>query len=233
MPTTILFPATSDVVSLITGLAWPVLVLVVVLVLLKPIRNVIESRAFTIKIGGNEISVQQASQQLADRFDDLRDHVLSTDAAAASPPLATPGHDVAAEAGAVEPVATAAISRLSAVLWVDDYPSNNAFEVDTLQRRSVTVVQVETTADALREVNARRFDVVITDMGRDKDGNEAGLDLIRRLRALQITTPVIVYTSARAAAASRDQAIALGAYGVTASATELIGLLARLGLSPG
>jgi CheY-like chemotaxis protein len=220
----------ENVVNLVTGLAWPVLVGVILWRLLPSIRDVVRSRAFTVKAGGMEISVQQASDQLASRLEDLREHVIGL------------GEQVAPDAGAEagespEGVAAAAAGgtvaprRLQTLLWVDDYPENNAFEVDTLKRKGVDVIQAATTDEALGAVRGgRSVDVIVTDMGRQGEGDDAGLKLLRALRDLGITTPVIVYASAPAVARTRSQALELGAMSATSSATELFDLLARLGL---
>src|SRR3954447_1077558 len=94
--------SSKDAVDLITGLAWPVVVGVVLWRLLPTFRDIIRSRAFTVTAGGMEISVQQASDQLASRLDDVREQVsaLTTDS--------------------VDP--TEGLQRLRRVLWVDDYP---------------------------------------------------------------------------------------------------------------
>jgi CheY-like chemotaxis protein len=236
----------SDIVNLVTGLAWPILVGILLILLMPTIRQVIVSRGFTVKAGGMEITVQQASDQLATRLDDLRDRVIGLEtpsageaasgATAPAPQASDAGHPPTAPAPPA-PVpsdnpAQAGLARLSRLLWVDDYPENNAFEIDALQRKGVQVVQTLSTSEALGALNqSGAFDAIITDMGRQDDGPDAGLKLLTQLDQLNITTPVIIYASAPAVARTREQAQRLGAYGVTASATELMTLLAGLGLS--
>lgn len=232
----------SDIVSLITGLAWPVLVGVVVVLLLPSIRKTIDSRGFTVKAGGMEISVQDASEQLATRLDDLRNRVIGLEdgnggeegGTAVAPPVQPPEPAAAAPPAAhpapSEPQA-APRPRLRNILWVDDVPSNNAFEIDALQRKGVHITSAVSSQEAWRALDGNgKFDVIITDMGREAEGRDAGLTLIRDLKAHEVTTPVIVYASAAAVARTRDDALQLGAYASTASATELMSLLNTLGL---
>jgi CheY-like chemotaxis protein len=216
----------ENVVNLVTGLAWPVVVGVVVWRLLPSIRDVVRSRAFTVKAGGMEISVQQASDQLASRLEDLREHVIGLGDEVA------PDAGAKAEGGAVAaPLDAAAPRRLQTLLWVDDYPENNAFEVETLKRKDVEVIQAASTDEALGAARGgRSVDVIVTDMGRQGEGDDAGLKLLKGLRDLGVTTPVIVYASAPAVARTKSRALELGAMSVTSSATELFDLLARLGL---
>jgi CheY-like chemotaxis protein len=238
----------SDIVSLITGLAWPVLVGVVFVLLLPSIRKTIASRGFTVKAGGMEISVQEASEQLATRLDDLRNRVIGIEdgnggpgsataeppagPAAAEPPAEPPGPATPPPPAAVRmPSEPQAAAQLRNVLWVDDMPSNNAFEIDALQRKGVHVASAVSSDDAFRALDGNgRFDVIITDMGRESEGRDAGLTLIRDLKAHGVPTPIIVYASASAVSRTREEALRLGAYASTASATELMSLLNTLGL---
>jgi CheY-like chemotaxis protein len=211
----------------VIGLAWPVLVGLVLWKLGPTIRGVIESRAFTVKVAGTEISVQQASDALAHRVDDLREQVSALRAQA----------DGDAEGGAApaedSPIASG-VPRLRRVLWVDDHPENNVYEVAALRSKDVDVLQVRSTAEATDQLaNGMRFDAVITDMGRAEDGRldvDAGIDLIEALRARGIETPVLVYASASAVARTRDRVRTAGGYVATSSATELLEALGRLGM---
>src|SRR5437868_129292 len=98
-----LIAATSDIVNLVTGLAWPVLVAIVIVLLLPGIRSVISSRGFTVKAGGMEITVQQASDQLATGVDDLRNRVISLERATAGASVS--GGPTASEPGGLDETA--------------------------------------------------------------------------------------------------------------------------------
>jgi CheY-like chemotaxis protein len=216
----------TDLVDLVTSLAWPVVIGLIVWKLLPTVRKVIASRSFTVTAGGMSISVQEASQQLGERLEDVREQVsaLKAQVEGAAPPEAD---------GAASPI-TRGLPGLRAVLWVDDYPENNAFEVESLVRRGVRVLQARSTAEALGIADGRPdVDVAITDMGRREDGAErpqAGIELTTLLRERRPDLPILVYASAPAVARSRDAATAAGASFVTSSATELLDELGRIGL---
>jgi CheY-like chemotaxis protein len=206
----------ANAVDLLTGLAWPVLVGLVIWALLPNIRAVVRSRAFSVKAGGMEISVQDASDQLAGQLDDLREQISA----------------LKAQQGDTESVPIGeGLRNLRTVLWVDDYPENNAFERDALLRKQITVVQAASTREAVGQATSRSFDAIITDMGREADGEDAGLELLNALKQHNIAAPVIVYASATAVARTRAAALALGASCVTSSGTELLGMLAAVGPS--
>jgi CheY-like chemotaxis protein len=214
---------TTDLVNLAIGLAWPVVIGAIAWRLLPTLRRVLASRGFTIHAGGMEISVQEASDALGERVEDLREQVLALKARLES------GGAEAASA----PIAQG-LPGLAAVLWVDDYPENNAFEVEALQRKDVRVLQASTTDEGLRMLDAHPDTAaLITDMGRTEDGrtkDEAGLELIAAARERRPELPILVYASAPAIARSGGKALAAGASCVTSSATELFDRLGRIGL---
>jgi CheY-like chemotaxis protein len=210
--------AGSDLVVLVTGVIWPLLLGLLLWRLLPVIRNVLQSRGFTVKVAGTEINVQQASDQLARQVDDVRQEVSELKArlaAANGQPASSPADGV---------------HELKRVLWVDDRPENNAYEMAALHRRGVNVVSAHSNAEAGRELDRQRdWDAVITDMGREAD-SDAGLETIKLVRARGLgDLPVIVYTSAASLARTRDKALACGASGATSSGSELLDILGRLG----
>jgi CheY-like chemotaxis protein len=218
--------AVSDAVELIKGVIWPLLIALAIWRLYPTIRRVMESRGFTVKAGGAEITVQQASDQLAGQVDDLRTQVSGLRAQ-----LETVAPGSAAAQG--ESPMESGVARLRRVLWVDDHPENNAYEVAALRGRGVQILSAKSTSEAEGIVaSGDPIDVIVTDMGREEDGDfrpDAGLQLIEHLRGRDVTAPVVVYTSAPTLARVRAQALAAGAHGATASGTELLDMLGRLG----
>lgn len=217
----------EDVTRLLDALvplAWPVLVGVLLWRLLPVLRDVLASRGFTVKAGGAEITVQQASDQMLDRVEDLREQLSALKAQVGGDELAVTVDSSAIARG---------VGALRRVLWVDDHPHNNAYEIAALTRRGVSVELARSTAEALgaAEGAAPPFDAIITDMGRREDGeqrSDAGMELIDELRRRGVATPVFVYASASAVHRTRDRFEAAGARG-TASATELLEMLGRVG----
>lgn len=80
------------------------------------------------------------------------------------------------------------------ILWVDDHPENNAYECSAMESIGVEVIQVTNNRDAYFKLEFFKYDLVITDIGRDAEP-ENGLDLLERIKARTPTLPVIVYTS--------------------------------------
>jgi CheY-like chemotaxis protein len=129
------------------------------------------------------------------------------------------------------------VSQLRRVLWVDDHPENNAYEVAALRRRGVEIIDAKTTRQAESILNSGQpVDAVITDMGREEEDGfkpDAGLELIGKVTGPGAGIPAIVYTSAQALSRTRDSAMAAGATGATSSGTQLLDILGRLGARDG
>jgi hypothetical protein len=86
--------------------------------------------------------------------------------------------------------------RTTAVLWVDDDPAANVLEQIALQRFGLCFAGVDTTAGALKllEANPRKFSVVISDFRRDRDP-QAGYGLLDELKKRRLFIPFIFYVS--------------------------------------
>lgn len=81
------------------------------------------------------------------------------------------------------------------ILWVDDHPENNEKHRDWFNAHRIGVYNATNNEDALTLLQMNRYDVVISDMGRDK-GREplAGLKLLQGMRDRGDSTPFYVFT---------------------------------------
>jgi CheY-like chemotaxis protein len=220
----------ARIIEALGSLLWPLLLAVVVWRvvphlpgLLADLREALRTRAFKVKIGGTELSVEEATEQLRKQVTDLQTKMAAQLAERGPPRVpATPGVAPQAWAGQDRPT----------VLWVDDRPERNAMELAKLRDDGVEVLQAKSTAEAMDVLALRRgVQAVVTDLGRLEGGDyrpHAGLELLKQLREAGFGQPVAVYTSARGVARDRDDALAAGAATVTASPTELFAALPEL-----
>ncbi|MDQ6831161.1 MAG: hypothetical protein M3081_20040 [Gemmatimonadota bacterium] len=208
-------PSYADALS---RLMWPMIVAVVLWRLWPLLRVMLDSRRFTIKIAGFELSVQEASEALQKQIDDVQRN-LSGLWTELSLPL---GHTVP------EPAQRTARRRL---LWVDDNPQRSAFELARLQREGFDVRTALTTAEAMRALDAGHagYAAVVTVMTRTEGRTlraTAGLDVLTGMARRGLSDlPVLIYASSKALADHRAQAMSLGARGLTSSPLELFNLL--------
>jgi CheY-like chemotaxis protein len=213
----------ARVINALSGLAWPLIVGLVLWRLFPTIKKIATSRGFTVKVGQTELTVQEVSEKLLMTTADIQGRLASI----------TSGSD-----GSAEVQETLPRQLLERILWVDDIPANNAYEVAQLETLGVNVTQVTSTDEALAAMtrSRARFDAVISDMGRREEHDynpDAGLDLIHQLRGkgVDYSGPIFVYASRRALG-RRDEIIDAGGNGTTASPTELFALLREVGPFP-
>jgi CheY-like chemotaxis protein len=219
--------AAQKLLQAIATVLWPSIV-VLVIVLFRPAAKAImesaKSRKFTLKIGGQELTMEEANSVQQKLIADLQAQVSalqkSMGGAPPTEPLKMPESNAAP------------ISRGNLLLWVDDNPKNNAYFIQQLNEVGITVDTATSTAEGCSRFNSRKYDYVITDMGRKEDRKgdppfnpHAGIDLIKSVREKDKRVPIIVFSSVRALSEYGSQALQAGANAVTSSTTELFGLL--------
>jgi len=106
------------------------------------------------------------------------------------------------------------------ILWVDDNPANNELVVRTLKKLRLNVEQATSTEEALAEMERRRFDLVISDMGRGRD-MRAGYGLLKAIRDRGSQVPFLIFSSSDRPEYRKEAAV-LGAQLSTNDMLELI-----------
>jgi CheY-like chemotaxis protein len=231
----------ARIIEAIGSLLWPLLVAVVLIRVVPHIpgvvadlRRAMRTRAFMVKVGGVELSVEEATEQLRRQVADLQTHMVAQLAERDEPapsgrrdPPAPPG---AGPTGAQAPARPG--QGPPTILWVDDDPDANTLELAKLRDDGVEVLLARSTAEAMDVLSLRRgVRAIVTDLGRAEDGefrSHAGLALLRQLHEAEQDQPVVVYTSARRVELDRQDALDAGAVAVTSSPTELFAALRRI-----
>jgi CheY-like chemotaxis protein len=121
------------------------------------------------------------------------------------------------------------------ILWVDDRPDNNRYETLALIKLQIEVIAVTSTKAALARLDSdpEPFNLVLSDWQRPElnlDTLSAGIHLLRQVRKLHPTVPVVFYhgsLSKRERAARREQAMREGAFGEAVMPDELLGLVTK------
>lgn len=113
------------------------------------------------------------------------------------------------------------------VLWVDDYPINNELVMRLFEDKQIVFDIAISTKQGLDLYKKQSYDVIITDMGRSYQ-SDAGIELIKELKALKCETPIIVYASHNAIHRYGDLALSLGATKVTNGISNIIAILSEI-----
>jgi CheY-like chemotaxis protein len=221
----------ARIIEAIGSLLWPLLVAVILIrvlphvpSLVAELRRAMRTRAFTVKIGGAELTVEEATEQLRRQVADLQTHLAAqlADRADAGP----------ADAGVDGAAGPAGDRGRPTVLWVDDHPGDHTLELAKLRDDGVETLLARSTAEAMDVLSLRRgVRAVVTDLGRTEDGEfraTAGLALLRQLKEAEHDQPVLVYTDARRVELDRRDALDAGAAVVTSSPLDLFTALHRV-----
>lgn len=211
----------AAIIDSVSRLLWPVLAVIVLWKLYPSVLKIIESRGFKVKVGEMEVTVQEASDQLRAQVEDLQKKVseLRLQVQQQEEPVLTPST-------IGEPIR----ESIRRILWVDDHPENNAYEIATLRSEGFEVRQAISTDEAVRVLMSGRFDAdaLISDMGREEGGKYqpvAGLRLIELARESDIQVPIFVYTTSRSTSKYREEVVAASGNGITASPVELFEMI--------
>jgi CheY-like chemotaxis protein len=222
----------ARIIQAIGSLLWPLLVAVLLVrvlphvpSLVADLRRAMRAHAFTVRIGGAELTVEEATEQLRRQVTDLQTHVAVQLAARGEPAGA-------ALAGA----GTAPGQGRPTILWVDDRPDDRTLELAKLRDDGVEVLLARSTAEAMDVLSLRRgVQAVVTDLVRSEDGefrSHAGLALLRQLKEAEQDQPVLVYTEGRRVELDRQDALDAGATVVTSSPVDLFAALRRVLSAP-
>ena len=205
-----------------SGLAWPLLVLFLVLRFRSPIRIFLENLSeLSFKGAGLEASFKRRQLEAATLL--AAAGVAAEEGERSVVQAAQDATDVVAE------VLTSKAARKvsgSKILWVDDEPVNNEAERDSFESLGMRVSLATSTEQALSALQRKEFDLVISDMGRPPDVR-AGYTLLSEMKLRGIEVPFIIYSAGGHQQKHKDEAMRSGAFGSTSRAAELFGMVLR------
>jgi CheY-like chemotaxis protein len=207
--------AIAKLITALASLAWPLVLAVLLFKLFGPIRALVESargRKFSIKVAGNELTMEEVSEQQQAIVNDLQSKVAELEKRINLAPNVVPPQPPALE------------QSTKRILWVDDNPRNNSLLAAAIEERGARVDIALSTDEGLAKFKKQAYDIVLSDMGRPEN-EKAGIDLTKKLKALSPDTPVFIYCGSWAARNLRAEALSAGANEITASATTLLSAL--------
>lgn len=184
------------------GVAFLVLAVIVLIALLFPglVRTLFTGRRVReVRIGLGGISVALAADEIV-RANEVW-NLAGPDAAEIQARLAS-------------------LVRIPHVLWVDDRPDDTRHEMRALQFIGYQVDVVGSNEAAARHFARRRVDVVISDIKRRQEGDDAGLRLPERLARVRTPIPPIIYYLGKV-----DAPVTPQGYPVTDTPLELFRLI--------
>lgn len=196
-------------ISLLQAIIWPFVVLTIVLYLRKPIKKFFENMGeLSVKAGPVETIVKQRTEVAA-----------SLAVAVATEQKQNSGginqtestREVAALVNQLITPQTSKRFDGTTALWVDDRPSNNTFQRNALEALGMRFTICTSTEDAIKELQARNFNIIISDLVRFDD-KYAGYILLEKVKEMHITTPFILYAAGGNRPERKEEAIKRGAF---------------------
>jgi CheY-like chemotaxis protein len=220
----------APTIEALSKLAWPVLAAIAFWRIYPAIRRVLDSRAFTIKVGEFNLTVQEATERLSKDLEDVREKVSELRAEGAGAYTSLPAQASVIENVARKPLRPVLVPRPRRVLWVDDKPQQKAFYIDQIRSEGIDVVEVRSTKEAIEAIssNPGGIGLVISNVGRwegDKFNHEAGIELTTAIRQTDASVPILMFTAKKKASRYSVPVNEAGADGITWSPLELFEML--------
>ena len=206
--------------------AWPIILLLVIVLFRREIRNLMPELAQRLKkasVAGSSFefsaiavnALQDAIESGAEEYKDKPDHLVS---------FVREQVRKLPEVGTVAPSGAVPLSGRS-ILWVDDKPMNNVYEASILKRLGASIVSARSTEEALAFLNRDSYDLIISDVHRVENGHSnpnAGYDLLDALNRQQVRTSLVFYTGSVARINSHRAKAAHGAADVPGDLVNLV-----------
>jgi CheY-like chemotaxis protein len=162
-----------------------------------------------------EVTVQEAAQSSGKNISDLQERVAIIEKSLSG--------KIHQKSDVIEK------NDLLSILWVDDYPINNAFIIDKLEKEGVRVRKELSTESGLSALSSDKFDIIISDLGRKENGRDnafAGLDFVKKLRLHGHKHPVLIFAGLRGLD-NRERLIEAGANDVTNSGVDVFSFIEK------
>lgn len=214
---------TARIIESFALLLWPVIVIILIVVFRPAVASIVESarsRKFTLKVGGQELTMEEANEQQRTLISDLQAQVIELRKKIEG----ATGHAKAlhTDEPALHP------QLLNTILWVDDVPKNNSYFIDQLAKSEISVDLALSTSEGIAKFERGAYRFIISDMGRVEGGlfhPYAGIDLLQTIRKKDPNIPFIIFTTHRNAQEFGKKAKSLGATAITSSHTDLFAIL--------
>lgn len=213
------------IATLVQALSWPLIVFFILIYFGAPLKKFLSDIGeFTFKAGASGLEATAKRQQIEAAALLGAASVKSTELPAEQKaPDVEKAREIAdVVSRAVKPKAVRRLAEAS-VLWVDDIPANNLYERKALETLGLHFTVSTSTDDALEKLRLKKYNVIISDMGRPSD-MRAGYTLLEAIRKLGETTPFVIYSSSNLQE-HKAEARRRGAFGNTNNPQELFELV--------
>jgi CheY-like chemotaxis protein len=197
---------------------------VVFLFLRKQLIGFLSKDNVSIKVAGMEISVAEAAKNIGTQISDLQNKVAELESRLTTGKSSIEPKRANTQAIEQSSKKRSSSSKRKAVLWVDDYPINNAFLVEKFRSSGIEVDLALSTKQALAYLDAKDYALAISDLGRKEKGIEnpmAGLDFVKAARRRDMQLPILIFAGPRGIE-NKNKLVSAGVNEVTVSTVEVV-----------
>jgi CheY-like chemotaxis protein len=208
-------------ISFLQVMSWPLIALILLLFLRDPLKKFIGD-IIEVNLKAGPIETTAKRQQIIEVATSLGAATAHWQDKAQDDLQLADAEKAREIAQVVNQLITPGTSRQLAgasALWVDDRPINNLYERQALEALGIHFTISKSTEDALEKVGRKRYDVIISDMGRPPD-QHAGYTLLEKVKGMQVATPFIIYAGSKRPE-HITEARKRGAFGTTNDPQEL------------
>jgi len=208
----------TKLIEVLSKLHWVVLY-PLVFILIRPLFALVVDRIksgnigkIIVKIGGQELSIEEANQQQVEAYKDLQNQIIEIKNAQAIGSKISP-------LVAIKP---------RNILWVDENPKNNSFFAEQLIDSGVFVDYAISTGEGMEKLFRNGYDAVISNMVRSENGElvaDAGIKLYERMKCNAIDVPFIIFCGRKNVEKWRETVSRIGIRGIASSITDVYKLL--------
>jgi CheY-like chemotaxis protein len=187
------------VISFLQVIAWPLVILTILLILRVPLRKFLENIGeINLKAGPFETTAKRQQQliQVSASLGAATEHWQEETPGGKSAPDPEKMQQLAARIDQLMTPEIAQRLQGASALWVDDRPKLTSYERRALEALGIQFTTSETTDDALARLQRKPYDVVVSDMSRPPD-KYAGYTLLEKMQSMGIKTPLIIYASGK------------------------------------
>ena len=144
-------------------------------------NDTISANDVEVTVGFTSLSLAEVSRQTRESVSELREQIVKL-----HPDMFAQSRDL--DAASLD-------FQAKTILWVDDEPANNSLAVEELNRLKIKIDTSKTTADALKLLAQKPYDLIISDVVRVEAGTsnpKAGIDLLEAVRKTNPNLPFVI-----------------------------------------
>jgi CheY-like chemotaxis protein len=179
--------------------------------------TIVPSALWVALVAGIVFAYRKQIAQLLPRIESVKIGPFEASLAAAAEARGQPVSDDVRGRLARRAARDAPAIRGARILWVDNDPERNAFEMQTLRSLGMTVATVRSTDAALELLAREEFDAVVSDIKRSN--GDSGRETERRVHEHYAWLPLVFYVT------DLEPGVPKGAHGITNRPDELVHLV--------